>query len=220
MLISLIKKELLIEFKSREITASMLTFGISIILIFSFAFNVSPGLFAMFAPGLFWVMILFISVLGLHRSFAYEKEMDAFTLLISSPVDRGLIFFAKWFSGTVLLTFTEILIVFPFFLFLKIPPPEEIWLAIGVTILVNIAIMVIGSLVSGLAMRARLSEVLLPVLLFPLVSPIIIAAVKMTSGIMSGEPFSKWQLWFQLIITFIVIFGLLGYALFDNITEE
>ncbi|MFQ6612388.1 MAG: heme exporter protein CcmB [Fidelibacterota bacterium] len=220
MFISLIKKELLIEFKSREITASMLTFGVSIILIFSFAFNVAPGIFANFAPGLFWVMILFIAVLGLHRSFAYEKEMDAFTLLISAPVDRGLIFLAKWISGTTLLTFTEVLIVFPFFLFLKISPPQDLLTAIGVTVLVNLAIMVIGSLVSGLAMRARLSEVLLPVLLFPLVSPIIIAAVKITSGIMKSLPFSQWQLWFQLIITFIVIFGLLGYALFDNITEE
>ncbi len=220
MIWTLLKKEILIEFRSREITASTLTFGFAIILIFSFAFNVSPELIRVFAPGLFWLMVLFASVLGLHRSFAYEKEFDAFTLLMTSPVDRGFIFLSKWGAGTVFISVTELLVVLPFFLFLRLSPPENILLALGVTFLVNLAIMAIGSLVSGLAMRARLSEVLLPILLLPLVSPVIISAVKITSSLMEGLPFSHWQLWLQIILTFIVIFGLLGYTLFDFITEE
>jgi len=216
----LFKKELLIEFRSKEITVSMLTFGMSIILTFSFAFNVSPQVFSDFAPGLFWIMILFVSVLGLHRSFSYEKEFDAYSLLISSPVDRGLIFFAKWISGSLFISLMELLVVLPFFLFLGLEAPPSILELMGTAVLCNLAIMVIGSLVSGLAMRARLSEVLLPVLLFPLVSPVLIAAVKMSSAQMSGTDFSEWQLWLYIILSFIVIFGLVGFTLFDHITEE
>lgn len=216
----LLKKELLIELRSREITISMLTFGIAIILTFAFAFSVSPQAFSDFAPGLFWIMILFVAVIGLHRSFSYEKEFDAFSLLMTSPVDRGTIFLAKWISGTIFLTLMEVLVVLPFFLFLRLSPPPSILLSIGATFLCNMAIMVIGSLVSGLAMRARMSEVLLPVLLFPLVSPVIISAVKISSALMLGKPFEMWQIWLQIIISFIVVFGLVGYALFDHITEE
>ncbi|MEE8335152.1 MAG: heme exporter protein CcmB [Candidatus Neomarinimicrobiota bacterium] len=216
----LLKKELLIEFRSKEITISMLTFGMAIILTFSFAFNVSPQIFSNFAPGLFWIMILFVSVLGLHRSFSYEKEFDAFSLLISSPVDRGLIFFAKWISATLFISLMEILVVLPFFLFLGLQTPSSISGLFGTAVLCNAALMVVGSLVSGLAMRARLSEVLLPVLLFPLVSPVIIAAVKISSAQMAGDLFADWQIWLYIILSFIVIFGLVGFALFDHITEE
>jgi heme exporter protein B len=69
-------------------------------------------------------------------------------------------------------------------------------------------------------MRARLSEVLLPVLLFPLVSPVIIAATKISGSIMAGDPFSFWQIWLLIVLTVIVIFGLVGYTLFDFIAEE
>ena len=86
--------------------------------------------------------------------------------------------------------------------------------------LINCAIMAIASLVSGIAMRARLSEVLLPILLFPLVSPVIIAAIKISGSIMVGDPYSFWKIWLLIILTVIVIFGLVGYTLFDFITEE
>ena len=89
MFFTLLRKELLIELRSKEISVSMLAFGLTVILTFSFAFNVSPSLFKSFAPGLFWIMILFVTVLGLYRIFAFEKEFDAFSLMISAPVDRG-----------------------------------------------------------------------------------------------------------------------------------
>ena len=220
MFFTLLKKELFIEFRSREVTLSMLVFGLSIILAFAFTSNVSPVIVANYAPGMFWIMVLFVTVLGTHRSFAYEKEFDAFSMLISAPIDRGVIYLSKWISGFIFLTLMEILIIIPFFKFLLINFPAQPWLALGTTFMINLAIMAIASLVSGLAMRARLSEVLLPVLLFPLVSPIIIAATKISSGIMKGDPFELWQIWLLIVLSIIVIFALVGYTLFDFITEE
>ncbi|NOZ03322.1 MAG: hypothetical protein GXO92_01765 [FCB group bacterium] len=217
---TLLKKEMQIELRSKEISVSMLAFGLTVILTFAFAFNVSPIIFKTFAPGLFWIMILFIAVLGLHRMYAYEKDFDAFSLMVSAPVDRGLIFLAKWVSGVVFLFITELLIVPPFLLFLQLNLVLNVYQGLLLLLMGNLGIMVIGSLVSGLAMRAKMSEVLLPILLFPLVSPIIIAATKATVGLVNRSPFWQWQIWVLIMGTFIVIFAIVGYTIFDHITEE
>ena len=220
MLIHLLKKEFLVELRSKEISASMLTFGLAVILIFSFSINVSPAVFHQFAPGLYWIMVLFIADLGLHRMFSHEKEFDTFSMIISAPFDRGLIFLSKWVAGTAFLIIAELLITVPFFLFLQLDIPLQWGKLIGIIILGNAGIMAIGSIVSGLAMRAKMSEVLLPILLFPLVSPNIIACVKATTAIFDNQLFATWQTWFQLMVTFTVVFGLAGYLFFDHLTEE
>ena len=220
MFLTLLKKELFIEFRSREVILSMLIFGLSIILVFAFTSNVSKVIVTNYAPGMFWIMVLFVTVLGVHRSFSYEKEFDAFSLLISSPIDRGLIYLAKWISGFIFLTIMEAIVIIPFFKFLLIEYPSDLLLSVLTTLLINLAIMSVASLVSGIAMRANLSEVLVPILFFPLVSPVVIAASKISAGIMAGEPYQLWQIWLLIVISIIVIFSLVGYTLFDFITEE
>lgn len=220
MFLTLLKKELFIEFRSREVILSMLIFGLSIILVFAFTSNVSKVIVTNYAPGMFWIMVLLVTVLGVHRSFSYEKEFDAFSLLISSPIDRGLIYLAKWISGFIFLTIMEAIVIIPFFKFLLIEYPSDLLLSVLTTLLINLAIMSVASLVSGIAMRANLSEVLVPILFFPLVSPVVIAASKISAGIMAGEPYQLWQIWLLIVISIIVIFSLVGYTLFDFITEE
>jgi len=220
MFFTLLKKELFIEFRSKEVTLSMFVFGLSIILAFAFTSNVSPVIVANYAPGMFWIMVLFVTVVGVHRNFSYEREFDAFSMLISAPIDRGLIFLSKWISGFIFLSIMELLIFIPFFKFLIIDFPTQPIMALGTTLLVNLAIMAVANLVSGLAMRARLSEVLLPVLLFPLLSPVIIAATKISAGIMAGDPIELWKIWLLIVTSVIVIFALVGYTLFDFIIEE
>jgi heme exporter protein B len=220
MFISLLKKELFIEFRSREVILSMLIFGLSIILAFAFTTNVSKIIVLNYAPGMFWIMILFVTTLGVHRSFTYEKNFDAFSLLISSPIDRGLIYLSKWISGTIFLTVMEIIIIIPFFKFLLLDLPSNFILFSVTSILINFAIMSVASLVAGISMRANLSEVLVPILFFPLVSPVIIAATKISSGVLFGDPYQLWQIWLLIIVSVIVIFPLAGYTLFDFITEE
>jgi len=220
MFFTLFKKELFIEFRTKEVVLSMLIFGLSIILAFAFSSNVSKVIVANYAPGMFWVMILFVTTLGVHRSFSYEKEFDAFSLLVGSPIDRGMIYLAKWLSGSIFLTIMEAIIVIPFFKFLLIELPSNFLLFSMTSILINLAIMSVAILVAGIAMRASLSEVLVPILFFPLVSPVIIAATKITSGILSNDPYQLWQIWLLIVVSVIVIFVLAGYTLFDFITEE
>ena len=208
------------ELRSKQIILSMLFFGLAIILIFAFSSNVSKVVLSNYAPGMFWLMNLFIVVLGVHRSFAYEKDYDAFSILISSPVDRGIIFIAKWISGFLFITITQLVILIPFFKLLLLDIPIETFLFISTALLINLAIMAVANLVSGIVIRSNFSEILLPLLLFPLLSPLTIAATKISKSIIDLESFAMWNVWVLIVASVVVIFGLAGYALFDHIIEE
>jgi len=217
---ALLKKDLLIELRSKEIVISMAAFGVSVILLYSFSFNESPRTFSIFASGLIWMVFLFISVLGLHRSFSLEKEFDAIGLILSAPVDRSLIFLSKWVSGFLFLLIAQIIIVPLFWLFLDLDIPEQIGLWLLIFIMTDLGIAAIGSLVAGITLRARMSEVLLPILLFPLVSPLLIAAVKSTDAILLGLPFEEWKIWAAIIFTFVIVFSVTGVLIFEYVSEE
>ena len=220
MFTALLKKDLLIELRSKEIVISMAAFGVSVILLYSFSFNESPRTFSIFASGLIWMVFLFISVLGLHRSFSLEKEFDAIGLILSAPVDRSLIFLSKWVSGFLFLLIAQIIIVPLFWLFLDLDIPEQIGLWLLIFIMTDLGIAAIGSLVAGITLRARMSEVLLPILLFPLVSPLLIAAVKSTDAILMGLPFEEWKIWAAIIFTFVIVFSVTGVLIFEYVSEE
>jgi heme exporter protein B len=198
----------------------MAAFGVSVILLYSFSFNESPRTFSIFASGLIWMVFLFISVLGLHRSFSLEKEFDAIGLILSAPVDRSLIFLSKWVSGFLFLLIAQIIIVPLFWLFLDLDIPEQIGLWLLIFIMTDLGIAAIGSLVAGITLRARMSEVLLPILLFPLVSPLLIAAVKSTDAILMGLPFEEWKIWAAIIFTFVIAFSVTGVLIFEYVSEE
>ncbi|MAS78373.1 MAG: hypothetical protein CMG37_04375 [Candidatus Marinimicrobia bacterium] len=217
---TLVRKDLLLELRTKEIIIPMFAFGLVIILIFSLSFNASQEINHTFSPGLLWIIILFISSLGLHRMFVLEKEFDAFTLNLAAPIDRGVIFLSKVVSGTIILLIAEILIIPPFVIFLNLSIPSNWPIMILILIIGDLGIMSIGAIISGLSMRAKLSEILFPILFFPLVSPHVIACVKATNYWFKEIPFFNWQSWIYLMITFFIIFFLVGFMIFDFITEE
>ena len=220
MFYTLVRKDLLLELRTKEIIIPMFSFGLAIILIFALSFNASQAINHTFSPGLLWIIILFISSLGLHRMFVLEKEFDAFALSLAAPIDRGLIFLSKAISGTILLLIAEVMIIPPFLIFLNLSIPDNWIIMVLILFIGDLGIMSIGAIVSGLSMRAKLSEVLLPILFFPLVSPHIIACVKATNYWFKGISFMNWQFWIYLMISFVVIFFLIGFMIFDYITEE
>tara|TARA_Y100001936_G_C15808616_1_gene525362 strand:- start:263 stop:724 length:462 start_codon:yes stop_codon:yes gene_type:complete len=152
--------------------------------------------------------------------FVLEKEFDAFTLNLAAPIDRGTIFISKVVSGTILLLIAEIMIIPPFVVFMNLSIPSNWPIMMLILIIGDLGIMSIGAIISGLSMRAKLSEILFPILFFPLVSPHLIACVKATNYWFKGIPFINWQSWVYLIITFFIIFFLVGFMIFDFIAEE
>lgn len=220
MFYTLVRKDLLLELRTKEIIIPMFAFGLAIIMIFALSFNASQEINHAFSPGLLWIIILFISSLGLNRMFVLEKEFDAFTLTLAAPIDRGTIFVSKVISGTILLLIAEIMIIPPFIIFMNIAIPSDWHIMILILLIGDLGIMSIGAIVSGLSMRAKLSEMLLPILFFPLVSPHIIACVKATNYWFTGLSFINWQAWIYLMLSFVLVFFLLGFMIFEYITEE
>jgi len=220
MIYTLVRKDLLLELRTKEIIIPMFSFGLAIIMIFALSFNASQAINHAFSPGLLWIIILFISSLGLNRMFVLEKEFDAFTLTLSAPIDRGIIFLSKAISGTILLLIAEIMIIPPFIIFMNLSIPMDWYIMILILLIGDLGIMSIGAIVSGLSMRAKLSEMLLPILFFPLVSPHIIACVKATNYWFKGMDFINWQSWIYLMVSFVLVFFLLGFMIFEYITEE
>ena len=220
MLTVLLRKDLLIESRSREILISMVTFGAAVTLLYAFAFRPSPQSMQTFAPGLMWMIFLFVSVLALHRSHSLEKEFDAFSMILSAPIERSILFVSKCLSGFIFLVVAQVILLPLFFLFLQLPLPSNLGQMMAVFLLVDLGISAAGSLLSGTVMRVRVNEMLLPLLLFPMVTPLLISAVKSTAAMMENQPFSQWQLWFQLIVTFVVVYSLVGYLIYDYVSEE
>ena len=220
MFYTLVRKDLLLELRTKEIVIPMFAFGLAIIMIFALSFNASQAINHAFAPGLLWIIILFISSLGLNRMFVLEKEFDAFTLTLSAPIDRGIIFLSKAISGTILLLISQIMIIPPFILFMNLSIPSDWYIMILILLIGDLGIMSVGTIVSGLSMRAKLSEMLLPILFFPLVSPHIIACVKATNYWFKGLSIVNWQTWIYLMISFVLVFFLLGFMIFEYVTEE
>ncbi len=220
MLAVLVRKDLLIEFRSREILISMITFGAAITLLYAFSFRPSPESMLTFAPGLMWMVFLFVSVLALHRSHSLEKEFDAFSMILSAPVERSVLFISKYLSGFIFLVVAQMVLLPLFFLFLQLPLPANPAQMVAVFLLVDLGISAAGSLLSGIVMRVRVNEMLLPLILFPMVTPLLISAVKSTASIMDSQPFNQWKLWFQLIVSFVIVFSLIGYLFYDYVSEE
>ena len=220
MFITLLKKDLKLEFRNKEIIISTFVLGLSIILVFALSFQNQTKLKYEFSSGILWVVILFISTFGLNRAFSIEQESSSIWSWLSSPIDRGLVFLSKMVSISIYVLLAEIMFLIPFFIFMKIPANFSLINLILVILVGTLAITTIGCLISTITLQTEIRNALIPILLFPSCTPIIISATKSTLLILKNRPFIDWSFWILLMITFFIIFSLVGYIIFDRVIEE
>ena len=217
---TILVKDLRLELRTRESLATMVVFAAAVILLFAFAFSAAPAQLRSFAPGLIWITYFFAAVLGLLRTFGRVKEQDAYDLLLTATLDRSAIFLGKMAAFFILLLAAQ-LVSLPFFiLFLDLPlleAPLAFVLILGIT---DLAIAAAGTLIAGLSLRSPAGETLLPILLFPLLTPILIAATKATDAALAGQPLEDWDFWLMLVFTFFGLFVLAGTFIFEYISEQ
>ncbi len=219
-IVTILMKDLRLELRNKDALATMIVFAIAVILLFAFAFDVSPAQLNSFAPGLLWLTYFFTAVLGLLRSFGRESDMEAFDLLLASPIDRASIYLGKMLAFFLFLVIAQIFSLPIFALFLDIPllsVPLYLTIIILVT---DLAIASVGILVAGMSLRSPTGATMLPILLFPLLTPVLIAATKSTGAALAGLGLAAWATWLMLEITYVVIFVLTGTFLFDYISEQ
>ena len=214
---AIVRKDLSLERQSRETISSMFIFALIVVLVFSFSFDMRVERASEVAPGVLWVAITFAGMLGLARSFVSERDQGCLDGLLLCPVDRSVLYVGKVIGNILFISMTEAIILpLCFALFnLSFKP-----LLIPVVLLGTIGFSAVGTLVSAMTVHARSREVLLPVLVFPIVLPVIIAAVKITGGILDELPWAEIKNWIQLLVGFDVIFGVISFIVFDYVVEE
>jgi heme exporter protein B len=212
------RKDIQVEVRGRQGLPVMLVFALLVVFLFNFALQLSPGLQAGLTAGLLWVSLAFASTLGLNRSVSLEGENSALDGLLLAPVDRSAIFFGKALSNLVftLLVAMVLLPVFSLFYGVNLLRPALLL----VVLLGQGAYTSLGTLLAALSIQTRTRDVLLPVLLYPLALPVLIAAVEASRGILSGQPLEELRSWFFLLAACNVLFLAAGLMFFETILEE
>src|SRR5215470_9548945 len=176
-MLALIRKDLQIEFRTKETLASLLLLGLLTLVVLSFAFDPASELRAEAAPGALWVAVLFAGVLGLNRSFLSERDNDCLQGLLLCPIDRGTIYLAKTIGNFVFMLAAQMVIVPIFVFFFNLPISSALGGVLLSLALGLLGLAAIGTLFAAIAVRTRAREVMLPLLIVPLVVPLFIAGV-------------------------------------------
>src|ERR1700739_4760557 len=189
----LLGKELRTEFRSRELLTTTVVFILTIVVLFSFTFDPSVGESRRFGPGLLWLAILFAASLMLQPCFLREQNNDTLSSLRLAVSDPFSIFLAKLIANTLFLLLTE-LIMLPFFaIFYNVPIlPELHWLVL-VLFLGSLGISAAGTASSAISAHARMRELLLPLLLLPLLTPVLVVSATVTVSLLDREPVVQWK---------------------------
>jgi heme exporter protein B len=211
-------KDLAAELRSRELLSAMLVFALLVILIFNFALELDVKTRATITAGVLWVTFAFAGTLGLNRSMAVEKDRGCLDGLLLAPVDRSAIYFGKVVSNLAFMLIVEA-IVLPVYSFLYNTNVVSLGL-VGVILLGSIGYVAVGTLLSSMAVQTRTRDVMLPILLFPVIVPVLVAAVKASSGFLQGLPMNEILPWLNLLVVYDIIFIAIAFMVFDYVVEE
>lgn len=176
-ILTIAKKDLRIEFRTKHTINSMLLFAGITLLVFSYVVGIYVKSVPDIGPAILWLILIFTGMIGLSRAFVREKELGTLEGLKLSPVSPEEILTGKIIYNFILMLIVTV-IVFPLFVvFLNFPIKGSVALALLILTLGNLGFVIVGSAISVIVMNARARELLLPVVLFPVLFPIILASV-------------------------------------------
>ncbi len=215
---AVVQKDLAAEFRSRELLSAMLVFAVLVILIFNFALELDIKVRQSVTAGVLWTTFAFAGTLGLNRSMAVEKDRGCLDGLLLAPVDRAAIYFGKVISNLAFMMIVEA-IVLPIYSFLYNINLFHPGLLL-VILLGSIGYTAVGTLLASMAVQARTRDVLLPILLFPVAIPVLLASVKASGGFLSGAELTEIMPSLNLLLVYDVNFISLAFMVFDSVVEE
>jgi heme exporter protein B len=211
-------KDLQAELRSRELVGSMGLFALLSILIFSFALELDRIARTESVSGVLWVTVVFASVLGLNRSLAMERDQGNLDALLLAPVERTAIFFGK-LIGNFLFTLVVGLILILLMTVLYNLTLTRLWLVL-VLVLGTLGFSTIGTLLATMTVQTRARESLLPIVMMPVALPLLLSAVRATTGILNDAPQDDWLAWMQILAILNLIYMTMSFLLFEYVIEE
>jgi heme exporter protein B len=211
----LVRRDLLVELRSREMVVVLLFFSLLSLLTFNFSLELRTEDLAGVAPGILWVTILFAAIMGMGRSFVRDRERGVLEGLLLTGVDPGLLYLARAVSLILVLLSVEIVTVPLYLAFFRVG--AEVLNLIAIVALGTVGFTALGTLLAALASNTRAREAMLPLVLIPMSVPLIIGSVRATGDLLSrasGTP------WLGLLLAFDAIFLVVCYWAFEFVVEE
>ena len=215
------RKDLLIEFRSREIVYTTLFFAISVMLVFSFSFVREGVAVDGAAPGILWVAIAFSGTLALGRTFERERQNETLRGLLMSPADRPALYLGK-LAGILLLMAAVEVVVVPMVAFMfQAPLFRYPVILTGLLLTGTIGFAAVGTLFAAMLVRTRSRDVLLPLLLYPITVPVIIAGVRGTAALLQTDAdLPMARAWLSMLVFFDIVFVTLALWTFEAVMTE
>jgi heme exporter protein B len=215
----LLGKELRTEFRSRELLTTTVVFILMIIVLFSFTFDPTREESRRFGPGLLWLAFLFAASLMLQPGFLREQTNDTLSALRLSVSDPFAIFLSKLCANTLFLLITELLLLPIFAVLYNVPLLAVVPQLALVLFLGSLGLSVTGTTLSAISAQARMRELLLPLLLLPLLTPLLIASTEATAALFAENPTLRWD-WLAFLIAFDIIFLTAVWLFGEYLLEE
>lgn len=208
-------KDLRLEWRSKDAINSMLFFSLLVVVIFSFSFDPTAEESRRIAGGLIWVAFLFASVVALNQTWARELRNQVLDAYRISPAPANSLFIAKAVGNFLLVTLLEALMAPLFIVFYNLRSIGPEYQLALVTVLATWALVVNGTFFAAISIRTRSREIMLPLILFPISIPALLAMVDATTQILTGES-SPW-FWIQLLAVYDVVFTTACLMLFETV---
>jgi heme exporter protein B len=215
---TILRKDLIAEFRSRELVSAMALFALLSVLAFSFALQLNRLTRQEAVSGVLWVTVIYAVVLGFNRNSTIEREGGSFEAMLLAPVSRGAIFIGKML-GNFLFSTVIGLILLPLMTILFNVNLVH-WGAILVLALGVFGIATVGTLLATMTVQTRTRETLLPIVMLPVALPLLLLTVSATNQIIDGRPFADWRDPLQIIVVVDVLYFALCYVLFEFIIED
>lgn len=215
----LLAKELRLEFRTRELLSATIVFALVVVVLFSFAFDPTVAESRRYGPGLLWISFLFAGSLMLNPSFARERLNDTIDALRMSPISPFAILSAKMLANFIFMSVVEVVLVPVFSVLYDVSLAGVAGRLILVLALGTIGLTVTGTVFSAISSHARLRELLLPLLLLPILTPLLIAAVEATASLLVEDPVLD-RTWLALLAGFDIVFLTASWLLCDYLMEE
>ena len=211
-------KDLQAELRTLELFSAMMVFSLLIIIIFNFALELDLKTRQSVTSGVLWATFAFAGTLGLNRSMAIEKDRGCLDGLLLAPVDRSAIYFGKLISNLTFMLIVEaiVLVVYSILYNINLFQPGLLL----VILLGSIGYAGVGTLLAAMSVQTRTRDILLPILLFPIIIPVLLAAVKASNGFLDGAQFSDILLPLNILVVYDLIFISVAFMFFENIVEE
>jgi heme exporter protein B len=215
----LLGKELRLEFRSRELLSATIIFALVVVVLFSFAFDPTAAESRRYGPGLLWIAFLFAGSLMLNPSFSREQNNETLDALRLAPISPFAILLGKMLANFIFMSVAELILVPVFAVLYNMSLAGIVWRLALVLMLGTIGLTVTGTVFSAVSAHARMRELLLPLLLLPILTPLLIASVESTASLFQEQP-ALDRTWVAFLAGFDIVFLTASWLLCDYLLEE